>query len=357
MAKGSSIHENMKVESMELFIIESLLKGENVVIPDFGYLELKTLGERRTVLFKSSNNEDSFLRVMSAYGEKEKDAQALNTVISTPLKEEKTVTLPQVGVFRPIKRENGEIHISFTPSSSLRKLLNENGDKVEEKMEEIKAAVKEEVEEVKAEIIPAGNKDEVQKVAEVVNKINEAGKNEQSEIKTLPIRNNDETLAKFRTPGPSFTKKEPLTTKVIESQQREDAGKSRWKNIIGILLITAAIIILLLIGVSLINSHQNKKKINDPVELVLPNESINLPSLAKQHYGNSAFWIYIYEANLDKLTSPVNIPANVSLTSLVIPDLRTEYGIENLTDSAEIQKANRLADNLLKKKIINNNNN
>ena len=63
------------------------------------------------------------------------------------------------------------------------------------------------------------------------------------------------------------------------------------------------------------------------------------------HYGHSAFWVYIYEENKDKLSSPINIPKNISL---VIPDLQTEYDVD-VTDSMEIQRANILVDIVLRK--------
>jgi len=81
---------------------------------------------------------------------------------------------------------------------------------------------------------------------------------------------------------------------------------------------------------------------------VTSSEFISLPALSEQHYGHPAFWVYIYEANLDKIASPANIPKN---TSLVIPDLKSEYDID-VTDSKEIQRANILSDIILKKNSI-----
>jgi len=348
MAKDSSIYENTKTESIDLFITEALLKGETVIIPDFGHLELKTLGDRRTVLFKSSNEEDSFLQVMSVIsGEKEnKDTRAIYNAISIPLKEEKVVNLPQIGLFRPVKGENGEIRVSFIPSSSLRKLLNNDSEKVGKiKVEEIKN---------ETNIINANdniyeNKDEVKK-DEILNKADEVEKSENPEPRGTSLRKEvDVLLPKHNYISPA--KREPQVNKVVEPLQDDDTEKSRGNSVSGILLIIAAVIAFIVIVMSTIHYFHNKK-IDEHVELILPETSINLPLLAEQHYGNSAFWIYIYEANKDKLTSPINIPKNVSL---VIPDLKTDYNVD-ITDSMEIQRANILTDIVLnneKKNLIN----
>jgi len=302
MAKSGSILENTKVDTMELFILDSLQKGENVVIPDFGHLELKILGDRRTVLFRPIGGGDSFLKAVPAAGEKEKkDINALYNVISFPLKEGKVVNLPKVGVFRPIKRENGEVHITFLPSSYLRNLLN-NGEEVEE----IKDAKDAKIEEVTKETI------ELRKGPIIPPKT--------TEIKKLPIIDADSD----------------------KTQNEIEIPKSR--NISGILLVIVAVIFVAVIVGTIIHSRHTKK-IEAQSSLVLPkvSESIDLTVLAQQHYGNSVFWIYIYQANMDKLKSPINIPKNVSL---VIPDLKSEFDVD-VTDSMEIQRANILTDIVL----------
>ncbi|MCL2651349.1 MAG: hypothetical protein FWD60_10055 [Candidatus Azobacteroides sp.] len=308
MAKSGSLLENTKVDTtMELFILDSLQKGEHVVIPDFGHLELKTLGARRTVLFIPAGGGDSFLKVVPAAIEKEKkDINALYRAISLPLKEGKIVNLPKVGVFRPITRENGEVHVSFLPSSYLRNLLNNGGEEVVEVVkDEVKAEVvtKEPLELRKGPIIPPKT----------------------TEIKKLPI----------------------IDVDTDKTQNEIEVPQSR--NISGILLVIVAVIFVAVIIGTIIHSRHNKK-IEAQSSLVLPkanSESIDLTALALQHYGNSAFWIYIYQANMDKLKSPINIPQNVSL---VIPDLKNEFDVD-ITDSMEIQRANILTD------IVLNNNN
>jgi nucleoid DNA-binding protein len=338
MAKTNSLHENITEETVELFIRTTLLRGEKVIIPDFGHLELKSLGERRTVLFKPTDSNDSFLRVMSSGGEK--DSQAIYTTISVPLKEGKVVNLPQIGVFRPVKRENGEVHISFIPSNSLRKLLNG-----EEKVEEIRLS--EIKKEIKEEEIPNTStyeaKNEVQEDEIITSKIS-LEKNE-GEVETVGVEKNNHIASKFKSKLPS-SKKNAQVGEVLVPDENDSTEKSKIKNISGVLLLVVAVVACVVILVSTIYVRYNKK-IEERTELIAPQEStIDLPSLSEQHYGNAAFWIYIYEANKDKLDSPINIPKNVSL---IIPDLKAEYDVD-VTDSMEIRRANILADIVLKKR-------
>ena len=347
MAKSNSSLENTKIDAMELFILNTLLRGENVIIPDFGHLELKTFGDRQTVIFKSTNKDDSFLRIVPAAEEQEKrDINAIYTTISVPLKEGKDVSLPQIGLFHPKKRENGETYIDFTPSSSLRRLLNNKGSKeieeVKKETTEIKDETKEVINNIQKDKGEISNEGTVIKVSET--KIN-SGK---SEIKgTLPPKTSD-IASKFRS-KPSLTQKTQLNQTV---DTRYDSKKSKSRNFSGLLLVVLVILAVIFILVTVI--HSRHKDEQERAELIIPatvSESISLTRLAEQHYGNPAFWIYIYETNKDKLKSPINIPKNVSL---IIPDLKSEYDVD-ITDSMEIQRANILADIVLKKeKIITN---
>lgn len=332
-AKVSSTLENTKATTMESFIIDTLLRGESVIIPDFGHLELKIFGERRTVLFKPSSVSDSFLEIMPATGEKEKRGiNLIYSLISLPLKEGKIVNLPKVGIFRPIKRENGEVHISYLPSSYLRKSISKEGeDAKDEKGEKV------ETEPSEKEVNPNITLEKV-KTGEAITKIddNERGYNKRSETKGPII------------PPKSTEIKKPLTIDSVKPQDEIEIPKSR--NISGIILVIVAVIsVVVIIGVTIHSRHL--KKAEEQSSLALPNvsESIDLTVLAQQHYGNPVFWIYIYKANIDKLKSPINIPKNVSL---VIPDLKSEFDVD-VTDSMEIQRANILSDIILNYKSTN----
>jgi len=341
MAKSNSILENTKIDIVESFILDTLLRGENVTIPDFGHLELKTLGERRTVLFKPTDSNDSFLRIVTADGDEKENA--LYTNVSIPLKEEKTVNLPQIGVFTPKRRENGDIFISFMLSSSLRNLLNKEGETIKD----IKVGedITKEASEITEILDSQENRDDEKKDEVVIANTSETEKRNSwkpERVSLLPNNNRNDI--------PAELKRKPLVSspksQVADTQEDTQKPPRRPLNISGILLIVAAMLLVVIIAITIISSRHNKK-IEEQISLSSENTSelIDLTVLAKQHYGNSAFWIYIYEANSDILDSPINIPENVSL---VIPDLKTEYNID-ATDSVEIKKANALAEIILKK--------
>ena len=129
MAKNSIVEQN-NVEVVELFIIETLLKKRKIVVPDFGYLELISLEDRFTVLFKSSDDNSSSYQQIMSESVGENDINKLYSLISVPLKEGETVNLPQIGNFRPVKDEHGKIRVSFVPSIYLRKILKERENAV-----------------------------------------------------------------------------------------------------------------------------------------------------------------------------------------------------------------------------------
>jgi nucleoid DNA-binding protein len=340
MAKTNHISEITIQETAEQVVRDSLLKGEHVVIPDFGHLEVKLLQDRRTVFFRQSESEDSFLQVMSASKSKEKEnTNALYTIISTPLKEGEVVNLPQIGVFRPIRQENGKIRVSFTPSSSLRKLLNGEGEPALENKGEALTKEKEKVPLI--ETVP----EKISRVEEkVINSetsaISELTTNVEKEIAKEPSR--FAGSGSKRTTLPSASRVACVGDVIVP--QDDSIIKSKSKGIPGwVLGLVAAIAVLIVVVITLLSG--SNKKTEDEMVLSIPTKSINLPSIAEKHYGNAAFWIYIYEANYDKLSSPVNIPSNVSL---LIPDLKNEYNID-VTDSMEIKRANMLSEMLLKK--------
>jgi len=295
MVKDYSINEHAGIEAMELFIIESLLNFEIVEIPDFGYLEAVSVGERGIVLFKPVDKRELTLQSDLSVNKKE-DANGLYTFISAPLKEEKTVNLSKIGVFRPIKKEDGGIYVSFVLSPYLRKALNK-GKEAEEA---------ESIETVKNENIELENK----------------------------------VLTSYQ------SRNAQANDQYVFQEGNYEKGRLIKKG--SVLLFTVCVIVIAIVIMSTIHSR-NIMKEEAEIEGALSNESGSLPALAEQHYGNTAFWIYIYETNKDKLSSPINI-SKALFSTLVIPDLKSEYDVD-VTDSMEIQRANIWADMVLKEKL------
>ena len=446
MARSNSNIEHTNVERLEFFIIETLTKRGKIGIPDFGHLELRTVGDRRTVFFVPAEKDGgSFMQIMSAVNEKEKTgANSLYTAVTIPLKAERTVTLPKVGVFRPCKRDDGTTRITFIPSSSLRKTLSEldgtdySYSKEDEKeiIEDIvvknNIIVKEDVISKKNNILEEAKED----VIEVKEEVKEAVKAELKEIKVErtertfsarernvdlpkrePVRTSTseiKTDTKFRTAelpqrNTETTRKDSLsapslqrTTRAAEvivppvtdnseklqpqvefSQPqvertqpkvektppqmerikppvdrfnppkverppkvsephvpREDVPEShRVRNISGtVLFLITILVIIVFVAINFRTCKIKKVDEQNQVELLQkPTVGvIDLASLAEKHYGHPAFWVYIYAANSEKLSSPLNIPEDIPLD---IPDLAADYNVD-ISDSLEINRAN-----------------
>ncbi|MDR1632736.1 MAG: hypothetical protein LBR97_07650 [Dysgonamonadaceae bacterium] len=331
---------------MSSSIVVLLLEEGKVTIPELGYLELKVFPGKRTVLFKATENTSLFL-----VSEGSTQALIYNNV-SLPLKEGQVVTIPDIGIFRPMKNADGSYRISYTMASALRKLLNsdlKNGDA--EKPE-----------------IPAEAIDEKTGISTV-----ETQKTETSEEETDTKSETDES----KTGNKDFGKREKVAGTgprqdtrtnrtalsnirnaskvgdIVVPQEEKRTDEARWNK--GIMAVIAAIIIVISIiwyvfpdidkeQDESLSASVNTSEANDPDESMKP---IDLPSLAEKHYGNRLFWVYIYEANNDKISSPVNIPAG---TVLRMPDLWEDYMVD-IRDSLEIKRAGIKSDIILKKKV------
>lgn len=78
------------------------------------------------------------------------------------------------------------------------------------------------------------------------------------------------------------------------------------------------------------------------IDTIRPGYLLN--DMAKKHYGNKCFWVYIYQENQDKIKNPNRVTPGMKL---VIPTA-SKYGI-NAKDQASIKEANALAGKILEK--------
>jgi nucleoid DNA-binding protein len=296
-------NKSIAADTIDNVIVNALLEGRNVIIPDFGYLELKLFPDnRRTVLFKATHPQDLPSQIYLDGTESEDHFSILWNCISKPLKDGKAVLLPNLGIFRPLRRGDGNFHVSFTPSSILRKRLN---------LEE--GIIRKE-------------------------------QNPEPDVENHPgfLRANEPEL-----PLPVIGEPE-LPQAIIENENKQEEEtffvderfKRKRKNI-GYLL--TSVVLIVLIVIITIGFSQNGEEDIPPVSSFQPRPR-NLVDVAKENYGNPVFWVYIYESNQEKLTSPVNIPENLTLT---IPDL-SEYNID-ITDSLEIIRARIRSESILQK--------
>jgi nucleoid-associated protein YgaU/nucleoid DNA-binding protein len=322
------------------FILKSLLDGKNFPVPDFGYLEVRAVSGRRTVFFvpKTTDNE-SYASQLEEY-----DKRGVETLITKPLKEGKEVSLPEMGIFKPFVKGDGSIRVSFIPSPALRSKLN--GTDTESR--EIESSAKSDLNGFSSEKSIKSDKIEAQEVALSEEEVS-------SEILPVIVEKKDKVAFESKSKM-SGSDKKTRTSKVGDvivpddddtsnKHGRGNNGRSgRTRNLAGWLLAIVIVISVLVILFQVFN--KGPKELGNETNNTASESSLDLPSLAADHYGNPVYWVYIYEANKDRLhlKSPVNI--NISDTSLIIPDIQADYGIE-LTDSMEIQIAKALGEVIL----------
>ena len=68
----------------------------------------------------------------------------------------------------------------------------------------------------------------------------------------------------------------------------------------------------------------------------------SLAQMARQHYGVTDYWVFIYEANRDQITDPSNLPVGIEIE---IPNLSERLKGMNETEAA--QEAQRLKEEIL----------
>jgi hypothetical protein len=334
--------EHTTVEVLGSTIVAFLLEEKRVIIPELGYLELKVFPDKRTVLFKATENETLFS------GPDDPVGTLIYNNVSVPLKEGQVVTVPEVGIFRPMKNADGSYRVSYTISSALRKLLNGGAKEEEAKKTEIPSAQAGD-EKTAAPVAEAIQAPDCEESAKGSAEDEDAGKRKEKTVAPLS-RQAAGTNAK----GYPDVRNTSGKSGVALQGEKKNTGIVKTSGIIisGIIVaIIAAVIALFYMAGYLLPDDRNDNRV-EPVAAVKPGgadksaESIDLPSLAEQKYGNRMFWVYIYDANRDIISSPVNIPAG---TVLMIPDLWEDYKVD-VMDSMEIKKAGILSDIMLKQK-------
>ncbi|MDR1561802.1 MAG: hypothetical protein LBS54_01775 [Dysgonamonadaceae bacterium] len=291
--------------------VKALLKGETVFIPTLGYLSVFFISGRKTVLFKTLTGKESENTVQDLFD--------MDALVTQPLREGTTVNIPELGNFRPIRNSNGSLRVAYTVSPALRNMLND------------------------IESVPSPPK--ISPLLSDPSPLEKEEIPEQVEQETLQIVEEPEQPVSPK-PKPHVIDSAPVPKKEEETgnssvgkQIVEWSNRSRskleipWDRIFNYVIVGGMAIVLLFF----IYSKYFKKtdKIKRPV--ITRSEGIMTPltELAEKNYGNSAFWVYIYESNREKLVSPINIPKGIDI---IIPNLKDEYGV-NPTDSADIRNA------------------
>ena len=322
-SESSKVIGDISKENLDVAIVDALQKEQRVVVPDFGYLELISLSDKFTVLFRAVNQQNLFVRQSFDESQGEDIVSVIYDVISIPLKEGKVVSLPKLGVFRSIKQSDGNLRISFVPSSFLRKQLN--GIEPEEITKSSTCDL------IEDEIVP-------DKTVPVVSFEESNSENKKSKIESDLNEVSVPKASVFEVSVPEDVSMEEDSTMFQYGTSIRKKRKSL--RVIFVLGICIAVFIIFILSLWKDEGEQDTDTFTD-----YPSQSLNLLDLAEQHYGNSIFWVYIYDANRSKLTSPVNIPKGITLT---IPDLsQPEYNVD-VKDSLEIQRAIIRSENILK---------
>ena len=85
-----------------------------------------------------------------------------------------------------------------------------------------------------------------------------------------------------------------------------------------------------------------------PVAVEGPKETVRqgsrLAQIARRHYGEPEFWIFIYEANKDKIADPSNLPVGMEI---IVPDL--DKRCPGMSKAQKLEEAKKLKQQLLNK--------
>jgi hypothetical protein len=349
--KGKNITTHNIMETLGVSIVSLLLKEGKVVIPEFGYLELKKFPDKQTVLFKATENAGLFLA-----SEDSIQSHIYNN-ISIPLREGRVVTLQEIGIFRPMKKADGSYRISYTISSAFRKLLNDAKESENEtKNPEVPVPlVKVDEEKIPTSVAESAVEEQKQKEKEKkeVEKSHAEYDAEDNKGKKDPERTMISTPKQDVKEDRKVSRNTSKHGGLVVPQEKKNNLTTR-----SIITVIAVLIVLIFIVWCFFpDKNKNKRTFvseNDKTQVIGQGkksngscEPLDLPSLAEQKYGNRIFWVYIYKANRDKIFSPVNIPVG---TNLRIPNLWEDYKV-NVMDSIEIKRAKILSDIMLKIKI------
>ena len=352
-------------------ITKLLMKEKPIAISGFGYLEAKELSGKKTVLYKTADSNNPVMKDFYSGAIDMEFISLLKEKLSVPLKNGKTILLEEIGTFNPVKSSDGSLRLSFIPALSLKNKLNKVGNLKPQEKENKEEPLKTEP------ILPAVEKDIRNKEEILINKeqnnLKEPAKKEgiilspsiekrEEAVKSMVLVKIDKKEIEIpkstdkKEPNPNrgattqTKEKERLTKKpssvgrvLFDAESSKGKGeKKKTKKLLKWTILSVVFLIVVIVGINVFTEYEEDKQEN--IETTVTGnkngvEAIDLLSLAEKNYGNPIFWVYIYEANQEKLKSPINIPKNIEL---VIPDLNI-----NLNDTTEIKYAKMKAERIL----------
>lgn len=385
--------------TIEDIILSLLLKGESVVFPGFGFLEVVVLPDKKTVLFRNRDSVESV--------NKEHESQLEN--VSKLFASGEKVLFDKIGTFTPILVKDAYGRVSFIQSRYLKQVLNGNEEAVlapkhvppvQHQVEEVEEKGNElqDVTSVDADKVDTDKKEEVKTETSVFDIVTEEAKdvkdadeskntvavprdfaakakeakdktavvNESATLITENVKKNGEGIKKpTQVTGGSNAKnvnagnRTPLKPVVSNGRLGGDPEKAlgdkkksfRSVYISILLLVIIALGCYFFFGDKLNNASKQPTTKVEPKDVQQEDSSLlllddfqttNLLDLAEKHYGNKVFWVYIYDYNRDRIFSPVNLR---SRDTIEIPDLSI-YKVDP-KDPEEIKKALAIANRQL----------
>ena len=89
--------------------------------------------------------------------------------------------------------------------------------------------------------------------------------------------------------------------------------------------------------------HVLEVELADNVKASSLSPGSRLAQIARRHYGETEYWVFIYEANRDKIKDPSDLPIGLELD---IPDLSER--LKNMTETQAMNEALRLKEEIMK---------
>jgi hypothetical protein len=295
--------------------VSALLRGEKLFISDIGYLGVFSVSGRKTVFLKP---------LVSDYGRRESDPYGLNEIIGKPLKEGSAVKIPALGEFRPKTAEDGSLKVSYIMAPLLRKLVNG-----EEKWDP-KPVAAEPVKSVET-AAPVESADTAETAASV-GAVSEAAVAAVQPVRSVSTVGKTVEEAPAKKQGDIIPWDADSRDEGKKKRRRRHKSRFSWDRVFTYLIIAAVACAFMY---WLHKSFYRGPEVYRPLQQRSEDTAEPLTAIAERNYGNSAYWIYIYEYNRARLSSPINIPAD---TKIEIPDLKEVYDVD-VADTEEIANA------------------
>ena len=273
--------------------------------------------------------------------------QELFAVVTQELAEGKSVTIKGVGTFKPTKDDSGK-DVAFTADKDLAEAVNapfaqfspvELCDEVtDEMLHEIDAAMEQPQEESQENVSPKEDATQAQE-EQAQEEQSEQAQEEQSQ-ESIALEQPQPLAKEEETPTSQETTIAPITSAPSQDEEPQDSESRNYRK--WIIAATAAVA---LIAAWYIFTHRSKDHRDKDIETtpIARNDSTArdakpqpvvtdtmsgnnvIFTMAKKHYGDQAFWVYIALENKAQYPDYRNIPAGAIL---VIPPA-SKYGINS----------------------------